>query len=79
MKLPRVKCPACPKHVAVGPVAGRPSKGRLWRHDAPDERRVGGVLVSCKESLEIIDMPGVAQQLEFPEAEPEAADLESLF
>ncbi|WP_030236798.1 hypothetical protein [Streptomyces sp. NRRL S-350] len=79
MKLPRVKCPSCPKDVAVGPVAGRPSKGRLWRHDAPDERRVGGVLVSCKESLEIIDMPGPGAQLEIPGVEPEPDEPTSLF
>lgn len=64
--MPRVQCTRCPKHVAVMPVAGRPSRGRLWRHDAPGERRAGGALVSCLGSLEVIDMPGPARQMEIP-------------
>jgi hypothetical protein len=70
MKLPRVNCPSCTRAIAAGIVAGRLSKGRIWRHDAPDERRdANGHLLSCAGSLEIVDLPN--GQMEFPIAEPE--------
>jgi hypothetical protein len=60
-------------------VAGRPGKGRLWRHD-PTERPelFGDALVSCSGSLEIVDLPVGGVQLEFdqgdePEPEQEPA------
>jgi hypothetical protein len=41
------------------------SKGRLWRHDAPGARRdAEGVLVSCADSLTIVDLPLPSVQLE---------------
>lgn len=47
-------------------VAGRPSKGRIWRHDPPGMRSMyGGSLVSCAGSLVIVDLPLPAQRLEF--------------
>ncbi|MFF4292102.1 hypothetical protein ACFY0N_00425 [Streptomyces vinaceus] len=65
MKLPRVHCGKCGRPVAAGPVAGRISKGRLWRHDAPGIRRDSdGVLVSCAGSLELVDIQLPAAQLE---------------
>jgi hypothetical protein len=71
MKLPRVECPSCTRSIAAGMVAGRLSKGRIWRHDAPDERRdAHGHLLSCAGSLEIVDLP--YGQMEFPIPEPEA-------
>ncbi|MEV8350805.1 hypothetical protein ACFVTT_27820 [Streptomyces niveus] len=58
MKLPRVECPSCTRSIAAEPVAGRLSKGRIWRHDAPDARRdADGHLLSCAGSLEIVDLP----------------------
>ncbi|MER6884051.1 hypothetical protein [Streptomyces althioticus] len=75
MKMPRVVCPECERHIAAGMVAGRPGKGRLWRHD-PTERPelFGDALVSCTGSLEIVDLPTPGEQLEFPavdEPQPE--------
>ncbi|MDQ1018942.1 hypothetical protein [Streptomyces afghaniensis] len=78
MKMPRVECPNCERQIAAGIVAGRPGKGRLWRHD-PTERPelFGDALVSCTGSLEIVDLPTAGVQLEFdqddapePVAEP---------
>ncbi|KPI33280.1 hypothetical protein OV450_1368 [Actinobacteria bacterium OV450] len=66
MKLPRVECGKCGRPVAAGPVAGRISKGRLWRHDAPGIRRdADGVLVSCAGSLELVDIELPVAQLMF--------------
>ena len=76
MKLPRVPCPRCDRPTAVGPVAGRLSKGRLWRHDDPAVRRAPNEpLVSCPGSLDIVDMPLPGTQLEFDveETSPGAA------
>lgn len=82
MKLPRVECPSCTRTIAAGMVAGRLSKGRIWRHDAPESRRdAEGHLLSCAGSLEIVDLP--YGQMEFPVAEPEPdaapADAMALF
>ncbi|MGA5497717.1 hypothetical protein ACPCSP_25470 [Streptomyces cinereoruber] len=58
MKLPRVHCEKCDRPIAAGPVAGRLSKGRLWRHDPPNMRELHpGELVSCAGSLAIVDLP----------------------
>lgn len=76
--MPRVECPQCERHIAAGIVAGRPGKGRIWRHD-PTERPelFGDALVSCSGSLEIVDLPSPVQ-LEFEEpaesAEPAEED-----
>ncbi len=76
--MPRVVCPECERRIAAGMVAGRPGKGRLWRHD-PTERPelFGYALVSCIGSLEIVDLPTPDEHLEFtdvdepqPEVEP---------
>ncbi|MFB8347931.1 hypothetical protein [Streptomyces niveus] len=65
MKLPRVKCPSCTRSIAAGMVAGRLSKGRIWRHDAPDARRdADGHLLSCAGSLEIVDLPYGQMEIE---------------
>ncbi|MGW1539754.1 hypothetical protein ACWCPM_05675 [Streptomyces sp. NPDC002309] len=75
MKMPRVECPCCARPIAAGIVAGRPGKGRLWRHD-PTERPelFGDALVSCSGSLEIVHLPAPAQlelvEADEPEAEP---------
>jgi hypothetical protein len=59
-------------------VAGKPGKGRLWRHD-PTERssEFGDVLVSCTGSLGIVDLPRPGEQLEIDlgldDGEPEPA------
>lgn len=74
MKLPRVECPSCTRQIAAGLVAGRLSKGRIWRHDAPDARRdAHGHLLSCAGSLEIVDLPYGQMEIaiEEPEAVPE--------
>ncbi|WP_340375947.1 hypothetical protein U5640_12770 [Streptomyces sp. SS7] len=77
MKLPRVECGSCQRQVAAGMVAGRPSKGRIWRHDPPGMRSMyGGSLVSCAGSLVIVDLPLPTQQLEFPDAADELADVD---
>ncbi|MGW1352822.1 hypothetical protein ACWCQE_26670 [Streptomyces sp. NPDC002409] len=58
MKMPRVECPECERHIAAGPVSGQLHKGRIWRHDPPDMRaRHPDELVSCAGSLEIVDLP----------------------
>ncbi|MFF7603226.1 hypothetical protein [Streptomyces mirabilis] len=85
MKMPRVECPCCTRRIAAGIVAGRPGKGRLWRHD-PNERsrEFGDVLVSCTGSLEIVDLPVLGEQLRlFAGEEPvdvqnAADDIESM-
>ncbi|MET9432280.1 MULTISPECIES: hypothetical protein [unclassified Streptomyces] len=64
MKLPRVKCPRCDREVAAGPVAGRLSRSRVWRHDPPSMRARYDALVSCGGSLEIVDLP--YGQMEIP-------------
>ncbi|WP_374230043.1 hypothetical protein [Streptomyces sp. OfavH-34-F] len=72
MKLPRVECPECGRDIAVGPVAGRLTKGRLWRHDAPGNRRdENGALVSCAASLTIVDWPTSGLQLEIDVESPD--------
>ncbi|MFJ2255494.1 hypothetical protein [Streptomyces microflavus] len=69
MKLPRLPCEKCGRPTAAGPVAGRTSKGRMWRHDAPGQARTpGNALMSCLGSLEIVDMPQFGRQLELDEA-----------
>lgn len=84
MKLPRVECPSCARSIAAGMVAGRLSKGRIWRHDAPDARRdADGHLLSCAGSLEIVDLP--YGQMEIPvdtpgeTPAPDTADEPALF
>ncbi|MEU4986471.1 hypothetical protein [Streptomyces sp. NPDC021969] len=64
MKMPRVECPTCERRIAAGMVAGRPMKGRVWRHD-PTERPsgFGDALVPCTGSLEIVDLPRPGEQL----------------
>ncbi|MFC8332745.1 hypothetical protein [Streptomyces olivaceus] len=79
-KLPRVECPQCTRAIAAGLVAGRLTKGRLWRHDAPDARRgPDGTLVSCAGSLAIVDLPttGVQLAIDLPEPEPEFGPLDT--
>lgn len=78
MKLPRVRCTTCERPICAGPVAGSLSKGRLCRHDAPGARRdAEGSLISCRGSLEIVDLPMPDQQLEFDvdEPKPEANEI----
>lgn len=78
--MPRVECPACGREVAAGPVAGSLGRGRVWRHDAPGERRrhADGSLVSCRGSLTVLDLPMPAQQLTLGDAvdEHDQADAE---
>ncbi|NGO66794.1 hypothetical protein [Streptomyces boncukensis] len=77
MKLPRVPCPRCGRPTAAGPVAGRISKGRLWRHDDPGMLRVpDGPLVSCSGSLSLVDMPLPGRQLELDVEPEELSDVE---
>ncbi|MGW2074214.1 hypothetical protein ACWCPK_38235 [Streptomyces sp. NPDC001953] len=65
MKMPRVTCRVCRRAIAAGPVAGRPTKGRLWRHDPPQMRaQFGNSLVSCAGSLAIVDLPVPGEQLQ---------------
>ncbi|MFE6551735.1 hypothetical protein ACFVHS_25500 [Streptomyces sp. NPDC057746] len=61
-------------------VAGRPSKGRLWRHDPPQMRaQFGDSLVSCTGSLAIVDLSVPGQQLQIPVDDLEdAADVETM-
>ncbi|MFD3612370.1 hypothetical protein ACFWXA_30750 [Streptomyces atroolivaceus] len=86
MKLPRVECPKCQRPTAVAPMAGSLTKGHLWRHDDAGARRdPDGSLVSCSESLSIVDLPEVGRQMEFdlgalgPDPAPEPADAMALF
>lgn len=73
MKLPRVPCGTCARPIAAGPVTGSLSKGRTCRHDAPGARRDSdGSLVSCRGSLEIVDLPVPDQQLEIDAEEPQS-------
>lgn len=79
MKLPRVKCPGCERDVAAVPVSGQPTKGALWRHDHPSQRRdENGDLVSCSRSWEIVDLPAgndqLALDLDAPDTAPTARD-----
>lgn len=58
-------CPGCGRDVAVAPVVGRPTKGQLWRHDAPAQRRdADGMLVSCRQSLAIVERPWAGRRME---------------
>lgn len=69
------KSRTCGRRVAAGIVAGRPSKGRLWRHDPPQVRSLyGGSLVSCTGSLGIVDLPKPGEQLRLFAGE-ESADV----
>lgn len=81
VKLPRIECQVCQRHIAAGPVAGRPGKGRVWRHDPPERRSLyGAALVSCPGSLTIVDLPLPARQLELAEAaDPDGLDTVPLF
>ena len=59
-------------------MAGRPSKGRLWRHDPTERPEIfGDALVSCAGSLEIVDLPVSGEQLALDlgldDGEPDAA------
>ncbi|MFD8425909.1 hypothetical protein [Streptomyces sp. NPDC059466] len=66
MKMPRIECEYCSRSIAAGMVAGRPSKGRLWRHDPPERPKAyGDALVSCTGSLAIVDLkvPGAQMEL----------------
>ncbi|MER7477420.1 hypothetical protein ABTX60_07155 [Streptomyces sp. NPDC126510] len=78
--MPRIECRACGRHIAAGPVAGRLSKGRLWRHDPPEGRNLyDGSLVSCPGSLSIVDLPLPTRQLEFTdEAMEDAGDADAM-
>ncbi|MFJ1560410.1 hypothetical protein [Streptomyces mirabilis] len=78
MKMPRLECEFCSRSIAAGIVAGRPSKGRLWRHDPKKRPEVfGDALVPCAGSLAIVDLlPTPGAQLEFEEPD-EAADEQS--
>ncbi|MFE7243031.1 hypothetical protein [Streptomyces sp. NPDC057580] len=78
MKLPRVDCPRWERDVAAGSVAGSLSKGRICRHGAPGARRdADGSLISCRGSLEIVDLPMPDQQLAFDVHEPQPEDDET--
>ncbi|MGW6456533.1 hypothetical protein ACWF94_11520 [Streptomyces sp. NPDC055078] len=82
MKLPRVECPSCTRSIAAGMVAGRLSKGRIWRHDAPNARRdADGHLLSCAGSLEIVDLPygQIEIEAEVPATVTADADAMALF
>lgn len=74
MKLPRIECRDCGRGIAAGPVAGRLSKGRIWRHDPPGQTRTPGrPLVSCAGSLCIVDLPLPGRQMELDLSEPVTA------
>ncbi|MFI9026314.1 hypothetical protein [Streptomyces sp. NPDC053560] len=76
MKLPKAHCPRCSRPIAARPVPGRISKGRLWRHDDTGVLRIPGEpLVSCPGSLEMIEMPLPARQLELDVSELPCADV----
>ncbi|GGZ81697.1 MULTISPECIES: hypothetical protein [Streptomyces] len=62
--MPRVECKVCGRGIAAGLVAGRPAKGRVWRHDPTEQPSgIGDFLVSCTGSLEIVDLPRPGEQL----------------
>lgn len=86
MKLPRVECSKCERPTAVAPMAGSLTQGHLWRHDDARARRdPDGSLVSCSESLSIVDLPEIGRQMEFdtdirdPDEVPESDDVMALF
>ncbi|MEU1436476.1 hypothetical protein ABZ438_20725 [Streptomyces sp. NPDC005786] len=55
-------------------MAGSLTKGHLWRHDDARARRgPDGSLVSCSESLSIVDLPEIGRQMEFPTEPDELA------
>lgn len=55
-------------------MAGSLTKGHLWRHDDAGARRdPAGSLVSCGESLSIVDLPEVGRQMELDLDEPDTA------
>ncbi|MER7807541.1 hypothetical protein [Streptomyces sp900116325] len=67
-----MRCTTCERPICAGPVAGSLSKGRICRHDAPGARRdTDGSLVSCRGSLEIVDLQMLVQQLEFDVDDPQ--------
>jgi len=68
VQFPRVHCPECRRPTATRPIAERPGKGRLWRHDRPGERvKYQGALVSCRSSGADVDLPNMGHQLEIGE------------
>lgn len=80
--MPRVDCPHCDRPIAAGPVAGRPGKGRLWRHDEPGmHTEYRGALVSCPGSLDVVDLPGAGRQLELilDDSDDQDDEAETLF
>ena len=78
-KLPHMECQSCGREIAAGPVAGRLSNGRIWRHDAPDARRdAHGHLLSCPGSLEIVELPTPGRQLEISIETPTAAPVDAM-
>ncbi|GGZ01966.1 hypothetical protein GCM10010300_52530 [Streptomyces olivaceoviridis] len=84
VKMPRTECRDCGRPIAAGPVAGRLTKGRVWRHDPPGRvREPGSALVSCPGSLAIADVPLPARLLELPdepgELDPDGIDTVALF
>lgn len=73
----RVECEFCQRRIAAGLVAGRPIKGRLWRHDPMERLEVfGDAVVSCEGSLAIVDLLGPGAQMEFMEFDEPAAEEE---
>lgn len=82
--MPRIPCDCCGREIAAGMVAGRPSKGRVWRHDPPGRSSVhGDALVSCPGSLRIVELPTSTRQLELTDtvedAHPDGIDTLPLF
>ncbi|WP_373283366.1 hypothetical protein [Streptomyces prunicolor] len=80
MKMPRVECESCGRGVAAGMVAGRPGKGRVWRHDPPGRRRLhDDSLVSCPGSLSIVPLLVPGEQLQLVETEDgDVGDVEAM-
>ncbi|MFC8723738.1 hypothetical protein [Streptomyces bacillaris] len=80
MRLPRVECPGCGRDVAAAPVPGSPTKGALWRHDHPEQRRdADGALVSCPSSWETVDLPAGTGQMELDLDQPHPPGALALF